>query len=206
MITQYIVDAFTETHFHGTLASGFVILNYFKPDAQKVDFNTRSGVVSVTRRDGLYELTFPNIAVEEIDVTDAMEKAFGARPMEAWLGLDLTCVFSEEKTVREMHPDSRLIAELPGRLQNATAAGCDGIHDCVSRSFAPKLGIVEDPVCGSAHCQIVPIWAHKLGKDRITAYQASSRGGSLHCRVIDDDTLNIAGSEVLFAVTELKIS
>lgn len=190
---------------HATLASGFVVLNFFETTAPQVDFLTKSGQVSVARRDDLYELTFPNIPVERIEVNDDMARAFGVRPREAWLGLDLTCVFDDEAVVRAMVPDQGLIMRLPGRLHNATAPCSDGVHDCVSRSFAPKVGIAEDPVCGSAHCQIAPIWAKRLGKSDITAYQASSRGGSLYCHIIDENWLNISGSAVLFSTSELAL-
>ena len=66
------------------------------------------------------------------------------------------------------------------RLLHVTAKGSD--EDCVSRSFAPKLAVREDPVCGSGHCHIIPYWAYKLGKDELVAFQASQRGGTLYCR------------------------
>ena len=78
------------------------------------------------------------------------------------LGLDLVCVFETEEQVRNMEPDQAMLMKIEGRLQNATAAGSD--VDCVSRSFCPKLSIAEDPVCGSAHCQIADYWSQVLGK------------------------------------------
>ena len=76
--------------------------------------------------------------------------------------------------------------------------------DCVSRSFAPKLKIIEDPVCGSGHCHIVPSWAHQLGKKELVAYQASKRGGTLYCRQ-EGDKVFLAGQAALFSVAELNI-
>lgn len=161
---------------HATLASAFVILNYYEPDSAQVQFNTLSGTLTVVRKGDLYEMDFPTYDLREIPVTDAMEKAFGARPIKAVLGLDLVCVFENEETVRNMAPDQSLLLNIEGRIQNATAKGTE--TDCVSRSFCPKLSVSEDPVCGSAHCQIAAYWAKELGKDTIIAYQASRRGGT----------------------------
>ena len=80
-----------------------------------------------------------------------------------------------------MTPDQTFLTGIEGRIQNTTANGME--TDCVLRSFCPKLGIVEDPVCGSAHCQIAAFWAKELCKNEIYAYQASKRRGYLHCRM-----------------------
>lgn len=186
---------------HATLASSFVILNFYEPDSTEVQFRTRSGLLTVHRKGNLYEMDFPTYDLQEIPVTDTMERAFGARPIQAVLGLDLVCVFDEETTVRNMHPDQALLTGLPGRIQNATARGAE--TDCVSRSFCPKLGIAEDPVCGSAHCQIAAYWAGQLHKAEITAYQASRRGGYLHCRMEENGRVTISGEAALVAVAEI---
>ena len=190
---------------HATLASSFVILNYVEPDAQEVKFNTLSGELTIKRNGNLYEMDFPTYEMREVPVTDDMEKAFGVRPVRAILSdeLDLVCVFEDEDQVRTMNPDQMLLAKLDGRLQNATAMGRKGDVDCVSRSFAPKLAVAEDPVCGSAHCMIADYWAKELGKDEILAYQASKRGGYLHCRFDGDGRIRISGEAVLVAVSEV---
>ncbi|MCF0133908.1 MAG: PhzF family phenazine biosynthesis protein [Blautia sp.] len=186
---------------HATLASAYVILNYYEPQADFVVFSTMSGRLTIVRTGSLYEMDFPTYELKEIAVTDTMEKAFGARPVKAVLGLDLICVFKNEETIRNMKPDQSFLFQIEGRIQNATARGVD--FDCVSRSFCPKLSIPEDPVCGSAHCQIADYWSNVLGKKEITAYQASRRGGVLHCRLEGDCRIRISGEAVLFAITEL---
>ena len=118
---------------HATLASSFVILNYYEPDSDVVQFNTLSGVLTVRRNGSLYEMDFPTYDLSEIPVTDAMEAAFGIRPVKAVLGLDLICVFETEEQVRSMHPDQELLKGIEGRIQNATAAGKD--TDCVSQQL-----------------------------------------------------------------------
>ena len=187
---------------HATLASAYVILNHYAPKSDMVQFNTLSGPLTVRRRDNLYEMDFPTYDLKEIPVTDAMEAAFGIRPVKAVLGLDLVCVFDSEEQVRSMQPNQESLLKIEGRIQNATAHGKD--VDCVSRSFAPKLAVAEDPVCGSAHCQIAAYWASLLGKKQIVAYQASKRGGALYCEMLDNGRIAISGETALVAVSDIK--
>ncbi len=186
---------------HATLASSFVIMNYIEPGTDTVRFNTMSGILTITKENGYYAMDLPRYALQEIPVTEDMEKAFGVRPLKAVLGLDLVCVFENEEQVRTMSPDPKRLEKLPGRIQNATAPGKE--TDCVSRSFCPKLGIEEDPVCGSAHCQIADYWADVYGRKEILAYQASARGGTLRCRLTDEKRISIMGRAVLVAVSEI---
>ena len=186
---------------HATLASSYVILNFVEPESSSVSFNTMSGVLTVKRSGDLYEMDFPTYELKEIPVTDDMEKAFGVRPVKAVLGLDLVCVFETEEQVRNMTPDQNLLTKIEGRIQNATASGSE--TDCVSRSFCPKLSIAEDPVCGSAHCQIADYWSQVLGKKEILAYQASKRGGYLYCELKGNGRISISGKAALVAISEI---
>ena len=170
---------------HATLASSFVLLNYYEKENDAVQFFTRSGTLTVARKGGQYE----------------MEAAFGIRPVKALLGDDLVCVFADEEEIRSMAPDQTLLMKLDGRGQSVTAPGTD--CDCVSRSFFPKLAVPEDPVCGSAHCQIAPYWAEATGKSEIHAYQASRRGGHLYCRLQGNGRIAISGEAALVAVSEI---
>ena len=186
---------------HATLAASFVLLTFFEPDADEVRYTSISGDLSVRRKGDRFELNFPTYELREIPVTDEMECAYGARPEKAILGLDLNCVFRDEETVRNLTPDYDLLKRLPGRIWNATARGKD--YDCVSRSFTPEITVPEDPVCGSAHCQIADYWAGVLGKRIIRAYQASERGGELECEVLENGRIALRGKAVLFAVSEI---
>lgn len=186
---------------HATLASAFVILNYYEPGCNIVRFHTLSGELTVCRKEHLFEMNFPTQEQHEIPVTDDMERAFGFRPSKAVLGIDLVCVFDNEEQVRQMKPDLSLLRKLPGRIQNATARGED--TDCVSRSFCPKLSIAEDPVCGSAHCQIAAYWSDVLDKKTIDAYQTSQREGRLRCEMLEYGRINISGEAVLVAISDI---
>lgn len=189
---------------HATLASSYVILNYYESDSDEVTFDTLSGKLTIYRKGNLYEMDFPTYELQEIPVTDAMEKTFGVRPVKAVLGLDLVCVFESEEIVRNMNPDQELLRGIEGRIQNATARGKE--TDCVSRSFCPKLSIPEDPVCGSAHCQIAAYWSEELNKKEIYAYQASRRGGYLHCTLQEQNRITISGEAALVAISEIVAS
>ncbi|MBM7642687.1 PhzF family phenazine biosynthesis protein [Streptococcus loxodontisalivarius] len=188
---------------HATLASAYVILNHIEKDWTELVFQSLSGPLEVKRHGELYQMTFPSYDLQEIPVTDEMEAAFGYRPSKAVLGLDLICIFDSEELVRKMTPNQELLAKLPGRIQNASALGQQ--TDTVSRSFAPKLGIPEDPVCGSAHCQIADYWASHLGKNHLLAYQASKRGGYLDCKVQEDKTIQLSGKACLVAISQLMV-
>ena len=188
---------------HATLASSYVILNYYEKGSNEVKFNTLSGELTIHRNGNLYEMDFPTYELKEIPATDDMEKAFGVRPIKAVLGLDLVCVFESEDIVREMAPNQELLQGIEGRIQNATAAGSE--TDCISRSFCPKLSIPEDPVCGSAHCQIAAYWADQLNKQEIYAYQASRRGGYLHCTLQGNNRITISGEATIVAISEIFV-
>lgn len=186
---------------HATLASAFVMLNYYETETDAVEFHTMSGLLTVRKKGNLYEMDFPTYELKEIPVTDMMEAAFGVRPIKAVLGLDLICIFENEQQVRDMHPDQEKLLKIEGRIQNVTAGGKE--VDCVSRSFCPKLSVAEDPVCGSAHCQIADYWASELGKNEIIAYQASKRGGYLHCEMAENHRIKISGEAVLVAISDI---
>ena len=188
---------------HATLAASFVLLSFYEPDANEVRYTSMSGDLSVKRKGDRFELNFPTYALTEIPVTDAMERAFGARPVKAILGLDLNCVFESEDVVRALAPDYELLKKLPGRIRNATARG--RAYDCVSRSFTPEIAVPEDPVCGSAHCQIADYWAKTLGKKIIRAYQASARGGELECEPLGNGRIALRGKAVLVSTGEWRI-
>ena len=187
---------------HATLATAFVILNFYEKDLGEVRFDTLSGELVVLRVGDLYEMDFPKYDLTEVEVTQKMIDALGFTPTQAYIGRDLLCVCEDEETVRNFVPNLDQIKELEGLLLHITSKGDS--YDCVSRSFAPKLSVSEDPVCGSGHCHIVPYWAHVLEKTEVTAYQASSRGGTLYCKV-DGDRVSLAGKACLYATSEIHI-
>ena len=187
---------------HATLATGFIILTQYEKNLPAVNFETLSGTLTVTRNEKLFEMNFPAYTPKKIPVTDAMSDAIGAKVLEAYIDRDLLMILDSAATVENLKPNQKKLAALDGLIQAVTAA--DENFDCVSRIFAPKISIAEDPVTGSTHCMIAPYWANKFGKKKILARQASERGGILHCEIFGE-RVKVSGSAVLFAVSELNI-
>ena len=177
-------------------------MNRIEPDLKTVTFSTMSGDLIVNRKGDLYEMDFPAYDLKPVEITDAMVDAIGAKPVEAYMGRDLLCVFDDEKTVRELKPNLDKLKKIDGLLLHVTAPGKD--TDSVSRSFAPKLNVPEDPVCGSGHCHIAPYWMNKLNKDSIVAYQASPRGGTLYCTKYGY-RVRLSGKAALYSEADINI-
>ena len=189
---------------HATLAAAYVIDQFVQPGVQSIRFQTLSGLLTVTRRGELYEMDFPAYTLKQLEVTDAITEALGARPREVWRARDLLCVFDDPETVMNLKPDLDKVRALKGALMQVTAPGTGTEFDCISRSFAPKMEVPEDPVCGSGHCHIIPYWAGRLGKTELVARQASPRGGTLYCRM-EGDRVALAGRAALYARSELML-
>ena len=181
---------------HATLATAYVITRFVEPGRKQVAFETLSGTLTVTKKGDLLEMDFPAYNLKPVPVTQAMIEAIGAEPREAYMGRDLLCVMDSEDTVRNMKPEQSKVLALDGLLLQVTAKGSE--FDCVSRSFAPKCNVQEDPVCGSGHCHILPYWAKKLGKTELTAYQASSRGGIIYA-MVDGERIRMSGKAALYS-------
>lgn len=189
---------------HATLATAYVVLGFHERGESCVTFSTKGGELRVVCRDGLYEMDFPAYKLAPVPVTPLMVEAIGATPREACLGRDLLCVLDDARSVRELAPDLEKVKELEGLLLHVTAPGDGEKFDCVTRSFAPKLGIAEDSVCGSGHCHIVPFWAEHLGRESLVAYQASPRGGELYCRA-EGDRVVLAGHAALYSTARINL-
>lgn len=183
---------------HATLGAAFVILNYYEEDQSEVNFVTQVGNLSVKGKDDVLEMDFPTYSVQEIEVTDQMEEAIGVRPLEAYIDRDLLLVLPDAASVKELQPDQSKMKDLAGLLVAVTAPSDQDEYDCVSRVFAPKLNVSEDPVTGSAHCMIAPYWCNRLGKNELVCYQASERSGILYT-CLCEDRVKVAGKAVLFS-------
>lgn len=188
---------------HATLATAFVIMNYVEKQLKTIQFDTMSGVLKVNRKDDLYELDFPTVPSKEIPLTEQMIDALETTPIEAYLNRDLLFVLESEEAVKNLSPDFSKLEQLPEGLGViVTAKGND--YDIVSRAFFPKLKVNEDPVCGSAHCGLVPFWAEKLKKREMVARQLSNRGGTLFCKH-EDTRVKMAGKATLYLIGDINI-
>ena len=185
---------------HATLGTAFVLFRCYCEACETITFDTQVGRLLVARKGDSIEMDFPAYENKPVEVTDAMEEAFGAKPLEAYRDRDLLCVMESEAVVRSLKPDMEKVKALDGLCVGVTARGME--YDCVSRVFAPRLGISEDPVTGSTHCMIAPLWAGKLGKNEIIAFQASERTGVLYA-CVSANRVKIAGNAVLYAVSDI---
>ena len=164
---------------HATLGTAHVLFQTGAARGEAVRFETASGTLTVTRERGLLCMDFPARPPRPVDCPAGLVEALGARPAEVHGARDLMAVFEDEQQVADLNPDIAGIAALEAFSVMATAPGRE--VDFVSRFFAPKAGIPEDPVTGSAHCTLVPYWAKRLGKKELHARQISARGGELFC-------------------------
>ena len=191
---------------HATLATSYVIANFYESNVEQLTFQTMSGELVVEKKGDLYELDFPSRIPTRIAVTEQMVEALGVTPIEAYLSRDLMLVLDNEEDVRNAAPDFSKLKLLPDGLGVSITAKSDmsATYDFASRSFFPKLKVNEDPVCGSAHCNFIPYWANRLGKSELVARQLSKRSGTLYCKLVGD-RVKIGGSAVLYAVADLQI-
>lgn len=178
---------------HATLASAFVLLTELQPERDRVDFTSKSGSLAVRREGTWFVLDFPVRAPRPVACPAGLAEALGAEVQEAWLARDLFALLEDEATVRDLRPDLTALARLEPAIVVVTARGRD--CDFVSRCFAPRLGVPEDPVTGSTHCVLVPYWAERLGKASLHARQLSQRGGELRC-ALKGDRVELTGQAV----------
>jgi predicted PhzF superfamily epimerase YddE/YHI9 len=158
--------------------------------------------LTVSRDDERLSLDLPARPGAPIEVSGALASALGQQPCEAYLARDLLAVFETEAEVLALRPDVGRVAALEALAVIVSAPGTT--VDFVSRFFAPRAGIPEDPVTGSAHCTLVPYWAARLGKLTLTARQVSRRGGELDCE-LRGDRVAITGATVEYLRGEIEV-
>ena len=187
---------------HATLAAAHVLFSYHYPSLTLVSFSTRSGVLSVSREEDRLSLDLPARPGAPVKISDELVSALGARPREAYLARDTLAVFDTEAAIQTLRPDIGLIAALDTHAVIVSAPGSTA--DFVSRFFAPRMGVPEDSVTGSAHCTLVPYWAGRLGKATLAARQLSRRGGELDCELRGDRVV-ITGGTVEYLRGEITV-
>jgi PhzF family phenazine biosynthesis protein len=188
---------------HATLASGWVVFNRLETGCDEVEFGSRSGPLKVVREGDLLALDFPARPPEPVGDTRAVGEALGRPPRQLLAARDYLALYDTEEEVRALRPDMARVSALDRHAVIASAPGQS--CDFVSRFFAPAWGVAEDPATGSSHCTLVPYWAPRLGKDRLTARQVSSRGGELFCE-LRGARVSIAGRAALFLEGRIEIS
>jgi PhzF family phenazine biosynthesis protein len=178
---------------HATLATAHVLFCEYFPNETTLQFGTRSGLLSATKGRGLISLDFPSRPGRPIVLDAQTAASMGASYIEALQSRDLMLVLSTESEVANFVPNLPAIEALDAFALIITAPGND--VDFVSRFFAPRAGVPEDPVTGSAHCTLVPYWAARLAKPKLSARQLSGRGGELRCE-LQGERVAIGGAVV----------
>jgi predicted PhzF superfamily epimerase YddE/YHI9 len=187
---------------HATLASAHVLFHHLGYSKQAIHFQTRSGQLVVEKNGGLLRMNFPAIDSSPCEIPPLLVEGLGAVPSEVLSADDYLVVFPHEDIVQTLNPSRYLLSQLDRRGVIVTAKG--NTVDFVSRFFAPKLGINEDPVTGSSHCQLTPYWSERLGKTKLQARQISKRGGSIACELKGERVL-LSGQAVTFMVGEIHL-
>jgi predicted PhzF superfamily epimerase YddE/YHI9 len=187
---------------HATLASAFVILRLLEPARERVEFDTRSGQLTVTRRGERLAMDFPAKPPLPCEPPPGLLEALGGEPLEVLKADYYLVIYETEAAVRALRPDFAALRAASGTGVIVAAPGERA--DFVSRFFAPAYGIDEDPVTGSAHSTLIPFYAQRLGKWSLEARQVSARGGELYCELQGDRVL-IAGEAVLYLEGTIRL-
>ncbi|GMT48856.1 MAG: phenazine biosynthesis protein [bacterium] len=188
---------------HATLASAHILWEEkHLPSDQKAIFHTLSGVLTARSVGEWIELEFPSVLEHQVSPPTGLAEALGVSLK--YVGKneqDYLVEVASEKTVRGLQPNLNLLQTIPARGIIVTSLSDSGKYDFISRFFAPRAGVNEDPVTGSAHCCLGPFWGKLLKKDRLKAYQASSRGGVIHIR-LDGERVYLKGQAITMMRSE----
>nr|NQU90205.1 PhzF family phenazine biosynthesis protein [Bacteroidota bacterium] len=188
---------------HATLATAHVLYNHLGYKNDMIFLKSKSGKLRVIKNDNLLVLDFPAGFYENVQIPALLEQSLGIKPIETVSARDFILArFKNEKQVKSLNPDFKMMTGLPYHAIIVTAEGEK--VDFVSRMFAPKIGIDEDPVTGSAHTLLTPYWSHKLNKIHLHAHQISNRGGELFCKM-SGDRVEIGGSAVTYLIGKIEV-
>jgi PhzF family phenazine biosynthesis protein len=187
---------------HATLAAAYVLFNILGYNKNKIEFDSESGMLAVANDNEFLILDFPAQPPVSCDIPEEIVKAFGIAPIECLRSKDYVVVFERELDVESANPDFGELKKLD--LRGVIITSKSKKYDFVVRFFAPKYGINEDPVTGSAYTQLMPYWSERLGSTKLHAKQVSSRGGELFCE-LQENRVNIAGKAVKYLEGKIEI-
>ena len=189
---------------HATLASAHILFTALGHAQDTIHFDTlKAGTLIVKREGDKYSMDFPSRPPFAADKPEGLIEALGGKsPKEILRSRDYFLVYESEDDIINMQPDHSALAKIDTLGVIVTAPG-KGV-DFVSRFFAPAAGVPEDPVTGSAHCNLIPYWASKLGKNTLHAHQVSARKGELWCEMKGDRVI-MAGKAVTYLKGTIEI-
>lgn len=187
---------------HATLAAAFVIFNELGYKGNSISFESKSGILKVGKDNDLLIMDFPSQPPTTCELPTEIQQAFDVMPTECLKSEDYILVFNNENEVLNAAPKLEQLNNIDRRGVIITAPSEN--YDFVSRFFAPKYGIDEDPVTGSAHTQLAPYWANQLNQTKFHAKQVSKRGGELICELMGD-RVTIAGHATKYLQGSIEI-
>ncbi len=190
---------------HATLAAAHVLFKHLQTKGDHLIFESAySGLLEVTRDNEMLTLNFPIDHIEPALPPDHLFEGLGKRAQEVWKGkTDYLLFYPSQEDIEEIMPDFGILKKIDARGIMITAPGYD--CDFVSRFFAPRVAVNEDPVTGSAHTTLVPFWAHRMNKLNFDARQLSARGGNLKCKLMGDRVL-ISGQAITYLTGSINLS
>lgn len=187
---------------HATLASSYVIFNILNYEKEEILFESKSGILKVKRNNEWLEMNFPSQPPVQCEIPAEILGAFSEIPIECLKSDDYVVVFENEQQILNAEPNLALLSQLS--LRGVVITSKSDKFDFVSRFFAPKYGINEDPVTGSSFTQLAPYWSKKMNKNNMNAKQVSKRGGEVKCTYLGGRVL-ISGKAVMYMVGTIEI-
>ncbi len=188
---------------HATLAAAHVLYQHLEYAAEKITFMTKSGVLEVTKTAAGYSMDFPATLPEVIVAPQALLAGLGdLQPLQVLAAFDYIVVLNNVAEVKNLNPDFAQWLILDRRGVVVTAKGDD--VDFVSRCFFPKLRVNEDPITGSAHCELAPFWGSQLSRSHLQARQLSKRSGLVDCQLVNDRVI-LTGTAVDYLSGEITL-
>ena len=188
---------------HATLAAAHIIFTELNFQEEIIEFNSKSGILTVKKNNNWYTLNFPSESIAKINTPQILKEALQVPIENTYLGKwKLLVELKDEALVKNLKPNFSKLAQLDSSGIIVTSKGKN--IDFVSRFFAPKIGINEDPVTGSAHTLLIPFWSKKLNKTKLEAIQLSKRTGFLKCEFLDN-RVEISGEAITYLKGELTI-
>lgn len=190
---------------HATLATAHCLKSILNYPEDKIIFETLSGDLTVCVENDFYFLNFPSRMPTVSALPEIIRKSLNIQPKEVLKSRDYVLVYDSEQKIINIKIDRQIFDQINldpgGVIVTAKGENCD----FVSRFFTPQASILEDPVTGSAHCSLIPFWANRLKKKKLTAMQISERGGKLNCEDKNDRVI-MSGQAKTYSIGSLWIN
>lgn len=187
---------------HATLATAYTFKEHLDYQPDEIEFKTKSGILKIQFGGDFISMIFPRRPAEPCDAPENLLQGISIKPAEVLKSRDFLVVLKSEDEVTELRPDFEKLKLVDALGVIVTATGKNA--DFVSRFFAPRVGINQDPVTGSSHSTLVPYWSRRLRKNKLVALQLSERGGKLFCEDLGDK-VKIAGKAVTYLTGEITV-